>query len=189
MNAVPLAASAAGVVVALPSRSRSAVRTRLRSVRQRDSAGSPGIGLLAAVCAPALAGWSAGAVAAIACAVVVAVARHAHGVFDRRRDTARVRRAGVESIGAVAAELRAGRPLPVVLAVVATDAGPLRIEFDRAAQTAASGGDVAGVLRSSSRRPGADALRSLAACWAVSADSGAALADALDRVAAGLAAA
>ncbi|MEU2875785.1 type II secretion system F family protein, partial [Streptomyces sp. NPDC007070] len=48
------------------------------------------------------------------------------------------------------------------------------------------GGDVPGALAAAARRPGAEGLRGLAACWRVAVDQGAGLAAGLDRLEAAL---
>ncbi|EST38871.1 hypothetical protein N566_05115 [Streptomycetaceae bacterium MP113-05] len=87
----------------------------------------------------------------------------------------------IELCAGVAGELRCGRlPAGALLA-----GGADRMGKEGAALLAAArfGGDVPNVLQRAARLPGAHGLRGAAACWQVSADGGAGLADGLDRVA------
>ena len=116
--------------------------------------------------------------AALAAAVVHLLVRR----WRTRRDRADRQRAVVELCDALAAELRAG--LPASLAMTrACEGKPEWVPVVTAAQL---GGDVAAAARGCAGRPGAEGLRAVAVAWEVAGRSGAALADVLDRVAAGL---
>ncbi|MFJ1750961.1 type II secretion system F family protein [Streptomyces sp. NPDC088116] len=104
----------------------------------------------------------------------------------KARETRRVRERRGDGIvalcGATAAELRAGlQPVQALLAATRATGG---LGGAEAAVLAAArfGGDVPGALRQAAREPGADGLVGLAACWRVSVDGGAGLADGLDRL-------
>ncbi|MBY8888495.1 type II secretion system F family protein [Streptomyces sp. PTM05] len=94
--------------------------------------------------------------------------------------------------GAVAGELRAGRPPEVVLAEAVerlrAPGGPDGAHDALTPLLAAArfGGDVPVALRRAAGMPGAEGLAGAAACWEVAADGGSGLADGLDRVAAAL---
>ena len=96
----------------------------------------------------------------------------------------------VEACGALAAELRAGRPPADALDRAASvAAGPFRDALQAAAATARLGGDVAAALTApAAGRPSAVAqvARALAACWTVCAGTGAGLAAAVERLEEGL---
>lgn len=108
----------------------------------------------------------------------------------RRRAAAEERAGAVEACGALAAELRAGRPPAEAIAAAAGVAvGPLREVLHAAAASAGLGGNVAAALQSpATGAPTAvpEVLRALAACWTVCATSGSGLAAAVDRLAEGL---
>lgn len=113
--------------------------------------------------------------------VVVVVQR----LFDGgRRRRMRVRRAAavIELCDALSAELRAG--LPALVAI--ERAAGVWSGWAPITTMARIGGDVPGALRAASTDPGAGGLGTLAAAWEVAERSGAALADVLDRIAAGL---
>jgi tight adherence protein B len=93
----------------------------------------------------------------------------------------------VELCTGFAAELRAGRPPVVALRLAAgTLPGQLRAELRPVLGAADSGGDVPAAMRAASRGPGWHGLAWLAACWQVGVDSGAGLADAVERLAGAL---
>ncbi len=98
----------------------------------------------------------------------------------------RVRRqracAVIEFCDALAAELRAG--LPAVAAIERAVA--VWPAWSAVATASRLGGDVAGTLRVAGAEPGAGGLRAVAAAWQVAECSGAALADVLDQIGAGL---
>lgn len=89
--------------------------------------------------------------------------------------------ASLDSVAALAAELRAGRPPPTALATVAEHAaGFLRLPLAEAARIAALGGDTPSALREAD--DGTGDLRRLAAAWQLSTSSGCSLAAILDAV-------
>ncbi len=105
----------------------------------------------------------------------------------RGRHARRVREARAEQVialcAALASEVRAGRQPAGALSVAARETGGLSGGADSAVLAAARfGGDVPGALREAARGPGAEGLAGLAACWQVAVDSGAGLADGLDRL-------
>jgi tight adherence protein B len=89
-----------------------------------------------------------------------------------------------ELLGALAAELSAGQPTHVALAQAGAGLDPQ--PCPTALRAARVGGDVVEALLFDARAPGAEALRGLAACWAVAEHSGAGLAGAVARLAEGL---
>ena len=118
----------------------------------------------------------------------------AAGETARRFARARLDRAAAELRAelpgfctAMAAELQAGQAPAFALAVAGEAAGPRLTEvLAPVTAVAALVGDVAASLRAAADRPGADALRLLAACWTVTGDVGAGLATALGRLGEGL---
>ncbi len=113
-------------------------------------------------------------------AAVPLVRRSLRSRADRRAADRR-EQAVITLCTAVAGELRAGR-LPDRALCTAGVAG--LAEGGSAVLAAARfGGEVPAALRAAGRRPGADGLRAVAACWQVAADNGAGLATGLDRVA------
>ncbi|MBB6174158.1 tight adherence protein B [Nocardiopsis mwathae] len=100
------------------------------------------------------------------------------------RDAERRRRAVIELARGLAAELRAGRAPAAALASAIADTHPsAATELAPVAAAARSGEDPASALRAAAVLPGAAGLRHLAACWQVSAGTGAGLADVVDRLA------
>ncbi|MBA2773280.1 MAG: type II secretion system F family protein [Nocardioidaceae bacterium] len=83
---------------------------------------------------------------------------------------------------ALSAELRAGLP---AVQVVERSLEPWP-EWDVIVTAARLGGDVPQAIRTVAAEPGADGLRAVAAAWEVAEQSGAALAEVLEQVAAGL---
>ncbi|MQA78066.1 MAG: hypothetical protein GEV10_06245 [Streptosporangiales bacterium] len=85
------------------------------------------------------------------------------------------------------AELRAGRT-PAEALRLSVDALPAsaRAAFGQVVAVASRGGDVPGALRTAAAGPGHRALGWLAACWQVGVESGAGLAEAVERLAASL---
>ncbi|HEX6446761.1 MAG TPA: type II secretion system F family protein [Streptosporangiales bacterium] len=93
----------------------------------------------------------------------------------------------VELCTGFAAELRAGRPPIVALRLAAgTLPAQARAELRPVLAAAGSGGDVPAAMRVASGEPGWHGLAWLAACWQVGVDSGAGLADAVERLAGAL---
>lgn len=119
--------------------------------------------------------------AAAAALAVMAVRRLVRDA-RRRREKRQTHVAVTAWCDAFAAELRAG--LPTAHAVVLSCGDDPRWTAIRS--TAQLSGDVAGALRTTAARPGARGLRAVAAAWDVSERSGAALAEIVERVAAGL---
>lgn len=114
-------------------------------------------------------------------AVIVAVQRLLDSA-RRRRMRGRRSSAVIEFCDALPAELRAG--LPAMVAIErAVDVWPSWSPIVTAARL---GGDVPEALRTASGDSGAEGLRAVAAAWQVAEQSGAALADVLDQIAAGL---
>lgn len=93
----------------------------------------------------------------------------------------------VELCGTLAAELRSGRP-PLGALRLATDAlDQSGSELLRGVVAAAErGGDVPGAMQTIAVRPGCRGMAWLAACWQVGVESGAGLAEAIERLAAAL---
>ena len=113
--------------------------------------------------------------------IALLVHRLVEGVRTRRIRRQRSR-AVIELCDALAAELRAGLP-----AVVAIERAVAIWPAWSAVVTAARlGGDVPGTLRAAGAAPGARGLRAVAAGWEVAERTGAALADVLDHIGAGL---
>lgn len=159
------------------------VLTRLADPLARGPFGLP---VLPLGLAP-LAAMTAGPVAAVVVAILAAV------VVQRRRAAVRdaadgAERAGaVEACSALAAELRAGRAVGPAFGVAAQVAtGPCGEALRRASASVALGGDVPVALALPGEAAAAVVLRRLAACWLVSARSGAGLAAAVDELADGL---
>ncbi|MFF4044527.1 type II secretion system F family protein [Streptomyces sp. NPDC001816] len=88
--------------------------------------------------------------------------------------------------GALAGEVRAGRQPAEALLRAARDSGGLGDAQAAVVAAARFGGDVPGALAVAARRPGAEGLLGLAACWRVAVDQGAGLAAGLDRLDAAL---
>lgn len=86
-------------------------------------------------------------------------------------------------VEALAAELRAGQPPPSALVAAAGGTTVLRPQVVVAAQLS---GPVADLLDEAAAAPGAGGLHAVAACWRVAEQSGAGLAQGLERAARGL---
>lgn len=128
-----------------------------------------------------VAGPVAGVVATIG---TIGVARCALRARERRWRAATESAAG-EAVGALVAELRAGRhPGPALL--LAAHAAPDVAGLRAAAAAAAWGGDVPTALNGPNSGAAAPLLHALAAAWTVAETSGAGLADVLGRVEADL---
>lgn len=134
----------------------------------------------------AVAGRSGAAPTGVTRTVIAGASRWLHRLraWRARRGSAD---ALIELCTGFAAELRAGRP-PVVALRLATGTLPaqLRADLRPVVGVASSGGDVPAAMRAASGRPGCHGLAWLAACWQVGVDSGAGLADAVERLAGAL---
>ncbi len=135
-------------------------------------------------CAVALLGGSVLPLLAGALAVPVVRRRLAAGRL--RDERARSESAVIDMCGTVAGELRAGRhPGAALAGITGVELGP---GWPAVPAAARFGGDVPEALRKAARRPGAEGLNGVAACWKVAVDGGAGLATGLERVAAALSA-
>ncbi|MGA9344886.1 MAG: type II secretion system F family protein [Nocardioidaceae bacterium] len=125
-------------------------------------------------------GWSARAGLGVSGTVAVVLVVRRLLAQRRNREVRHANQLAVIGLcDALSAELRAGTPATQALAQACrqrADWSPLRV-------TSHLGGDVAGGLRGLADRPGQRGLAAVAAAWEVSARSGLALADMLDRVA------
>ncbi|MBQ0848177.1 type II secretion system F family protein [Streptomyces sp. BH-SS-21] len=99
-----------------------------------------------------------------------------------RRERERRAAAVIALCGALAGEVRAGRQPGEALLGAARDSGGLGGVQASVLAAARFGGDVPGALTDAARRPGAEGLLGLAACWRVAVDRGAGLAAGLDRL-------
>jgi len=112
-----------------------------------------------------------------------AVRARAALLWSRRGRRDRTQQAVIDVADAWASELQAGRaPTPAL--ALALEQGPE--PFSTAGDQIRLGGDPTVALLSLSCLPGAQGLRSLAACWTLAATAGAGLADPVSRVALGL---
>ncbi len=120
---------------------------------------------------------------AVAVAAGTAVLTAASTVRTRgRRRSAEARRAQVvDLLGALAAELRAGSQARLALATVCAGSGPLRPVAAAARSPVA---DPATALADAAAAPGAGALADLAVAWRVVSETGAGMADVVERLAA-----
>ncbi|WP_019144458.1 type II secretion system F family protein [Aeromicrobium massiliense] len=112
----------------------------------------------------------------VSATAVVVVRLHRAG--RRRARAATTRREVAEAMDVLAAQVRAGLAPATAVRAAAEDLPWL----GGVAGVAAVGGDVPAALRTSAARPGAAALGSLAAAWAVAERSGAPLAEVLERL-------
>jgi tight adherence protein B len=182
--AAALAAAAAAVLVALPSsgqlRFRELAPQRPPEVRRRAWPVLLPVALL-----PVLV---LGPVVPLLAAAAVLAATRATTAHRRRAAAAGERAGAVEALGALAAELSAGRTPPDALrAAAAVAAGPAAEALRSAAAAGELGGDVPAVLASPPvATVVAPTLRSLAACWSVCGSSGSGLASAVQRLEEGL---
>ncbi|MDN3026335.1 type II secretion system F family protein [Streptomyces sp. S.PB5] len=110
----------------------------------------------------------------------VRLAGEARRARERRGD------AVIALCGALAGEVRAGRQPSEAVLRAARDSEGLGEAQPAVLAAARFGGDVPGALAEAARRPGADGLLGLAACWRVAVDRGAGLAAGLDRLEAAL---
>lgn len=93
----------------------------------------------------------------------------------------------VELCGGLAAELRAGRPPLTALQLAAESLDQNGRDLLGGVVTAAErGGNVPAAMRTIATRPGCRGMAWLAACWQVGVESGAGLAEAIERLAAAL---
>jgi tight adherence protein B len=122
--------------------------------------------------------WLAGT---LALAAVGAVARLWRGRRDRAR-AARTRAMVLEACEVMATELRAGRPPPRAL----EHGMAVLPELANVVASARLGGDVPDALRKIANRPGAAALRSVAAGWQIATRTGASLAGVVENVVSGI---
>ncbi|GAA2709567.1 MULTISPECIES: type II secretion system F family protein [Streptomyces] len=114
----------------------------------------------------------------------VPLVRHRLAGVRRERERERSRAAVIDLCGAVAGDLRAGRHPGAALA--GWSGAGLGPGWSAVPAAARFGGDVPEALRKAGRRPGAEGLNGVAACWRVAVDGGAGLAAGLERVAAAL---
>ncbi|MEU6683735.1 type II secretion system F family protein [Streptomyces sp. NPDC046832] len=140
---------------------------------------SPVAGLLLAVLGTSV-------LPAVLGAAGVPLLRRARLAGRARRDRERRTDAVIALCGALAGEVRAGRQPGEALLRAARDCDGLADARSTVLAAARFGGDVPDALATAARRPGAEGLRGLAACWRVAVDQGAGLATGLDRLAAAL---
>ncbi|MDT9699499.1 type II secretion system F family protein [Streptomyces sp. P17] len=110
----------------------------------------------------------------------VRLAGRAGRTRERRAD------AVIALCAALAGEVRAGRQPGEALLRAARESAGLGEAQAAVLAAARFGGDVPGALATAARRPGAEGLLGLAACWRVAVDQGAGLAAGLDRLEAAL---
>ncbi|MFI1410948.1 type II secretion system F family protein [Streptomyces sp. NPDC020707] len=115
-------------------------------------------------------------------ALGVPLVRRARRAAAARRARERRAAAVIVLCGALAGEVRAGRQPGEALLGAARDFGGLGDVQASVLAAARFGGDVPGALTEAARRPGAEGLLGLAACWRVAVDRGAGLAAGLDRL-------
>ncbi|MBB5120501.1 membrane protein [Streptomyces eurocidicus] len=150
-----------------------------RSARERRELACLPVG-----CALAL--WGESVLPLLFAAVAVPLVRRRLAARAAGRERERRETAVIELCGEVAGELRAGRQPHEALA--GASAGTLGGGWAAVPAAARFGGDVPAALRSVGRRPGAEGLNGVAACWQVAVDGGAGLAAGLDKVAGALSA-
>jgi tight adherence protein B len=122
----------------------------------------------------------------LAGALGVPVLRRVRLARAARRDRERCGEAVIALCAALAGEVRAGRQPGEALHHAARDSGGMGAAWAPVLAAARFGGDVPGALAEAARRPGAEGLLGLAACWRVAVDRGAGLAAGLDRLEAAL---
>ncbi|MET9733520.1 type II secretion system F family protein [Streptomyces sp. NPDC006458] len=149
----------------------------LRRVREqvRPEWWSPAVGLVLAVLGASVLPAVAGA-AGLPVLRRVRLAREARRARERRGD------AVIALCGVLAGEVRAGRQPGEALLRAAQESGGLGPAQSAVLAAARFGGDVPEALATAARRPGAEGLLGLAACWRVAVDQGAGLAAGLDRL-------
>ncbi|MEU5665694.1 type II secretion system F family protein [Streptomyces longwoodensis] len=118
----------------------------------------------------------------VAGALGVPLLRRVRRAGTRRRARERRGDAVIALCAALAGEVRAGRQPGEALLVAARHSAGLGGAQAGVLAAARFGGDVPGALAAAARRPGAEGLLGLAACWRVAVDQGAGLADGLDRL-------
>lgn len=101
----------------------------------------------------------------------------------RRRAADTCRRATPDALYALAAELRAGRPIAPALEFSAQCAGPLQRDLVERATSVARGADVAGEFESLAQRRGCERWRAVAAAWRATSPLGASVSGVLERLA------
>ncbi|MFC4469027.1 type II secretion system F family protein [Streptomyces xiangluensis] len=119
-------------------------------------------------------------------ALGVPLVRRARRAGQARRTRERWADAVIALCGTLAGEVRAGRQPGEALLRAARDSGGLGDAQAVVLAAARFGGDVPAALTDAARRPGAEGLLGLAACWRVAVDRGAGLAAGLDRLEAAL---
>lgn len=106
----------------------------------------------------------------------------ASGVMRRRQLHRRRETEVVETVFALASELRAGRPPGRALALVATCTTHLRAELSEAASAVEAGASAPSELRHVAQSPGCAGLGAVASAWEVTESAGGAIADVLERL-------
>lgn len=141
-----------------------------------------GAGVFAVAAGAVVIGLLVGPAAGVASAVAAGCALSCVDSALRQRGERRLQDAVLESVTALAGELRAGLPPPLALrAVASTVDGPLAATLVGAASTAALGGDAAASLLTDQSTVDAGLSR-VAAGWRMSARCGASLGDVLERI-------
>ncbi|WP_018547954.1 type II secretion system F family protein [Streptomyces sp. LaPpAH-108] len=158
-----------------PSLERAVAELRRRTGRLGAEWWSLAAGLL-------LAFLGASVIPVVAGAVGVPLLRRLRIAGQARRAEERRAEAVIALCGALAGEVRAGRQPGEALLRAERDCGGLGEAQAAVIAAARFGGDVPGALALAARRPGAEGLLGLAACWRVAVDQGAGLADGLDRL-------
>lgn len=112
----------------------------------------------------------------------------AEALRSRRRERSSNRASVIELCDGLGAELAAGRtPQEALEAAAGALDGPIAAALrNELAATAPLGVEVAGLLEHLAERPGADGLRSLAACWRIGAERGGGFAAVIDGLAVAL---
>jgi tight adherence protein B len=174
-----LLAGGGAVASGPPSREQLLAELRRIRARWRPEWWSAVAGLLLAV-------LGASPLPVIAGAAGVPVLRRVRLAAEARRARERRGDAVIALCAALAGEVRAGRQPGEALLRAAGDFGGLGAARAAVLAAARFGGDVPGALAQAARRPGADGLLGLAACWRVAVDQGAGLAAGLDRLEAAL---
>ncbi|MFF3850055.1 type II secretion system F family protein [Streptomyces sp. NPDC002328] len=136
----------------------------------------------APVAAMALALLGGSVLPVVAGAAGVPLLRRLRRAHEARRAGERRADSVIALCAALAGEVRAGRQPGEALQRAARDSGGLGEAQAAVLAAARFGGDVPDALSTASKRPGADGLLGLAACWRVAVDQGAGLASGLDRL-------